>query len=241
VSPASVSFGKQPEDNVRRVDQLTFKNHGTGPATIEKVQIIGHTQSGFFIATDTCPDTLAPGKECQVGVGADPQKPGKATGEVEINENADGQPSTTDVPLSVDGTPDHCRCISLKALYLDDFKSDRAEVTFKLHWEMGCSGGSGRCYAVLYTRADLDGHHVLESESDVECQGTCGAKPDVTDGEGGVVLPLTMRTRRNGSLTVITEAVCPHAEERRTFKLQFDSNGRPELPSSGRVLVEPRR
>jgi hypothetical protein len=241
VTPAAENFGKQPVGTVRKVEQFTVKNDGSGPAKISSVTV-GHT--AFVITSSDCTGTLGAGQTCGVDVAADPKRPGPAAGALSVDANANGQASTTTVPLSVNGTPNKCHCEDLGFwIKKDSFSYYTESVLFELNWSMTCSGAkTGKCGGTMEFDNSMSISGVLVENTDgkllhpvtqrlrtlqvLTCEGQCGVH---NAGEFSYELALSKADRKNKVVKVSLVAECGKTRHDETFELWFDRGGRVDL------------
>jgi hypothetical protein len=103
VSPSSLSFGSETENDQSAAKTVTLSNPGIGPLTIAGVTITGSGASSFLVTSNTCGSSLAAGSSssCTISVSFKPKARGSLSATLKIADNA--QSGTQTVPLSGTG------------------------------------------------------------------------------------------------------------------------------------------
>ena len=97
-SPASISFGLQPDGTTSAAQTLTLTNTGNAALQITSSMLAG----SFTLGTNTCSSSLAAGASCAAQITFTPTSPGPAAGTFTVTDNAPGSPHV--VNLSGGGT-----------------------------------------------------------------------------------------------------------------------------------------
>jgi hypothetical protein len=79
VAPVSLNFGDGPLTRGIPAQMTTIRNEGEQP--LSRVSAV---VDGPFLATNGCPNELAPGDQCMIAVVFSPKQPGRFTGSLEI-------------------------------------------------------------------------------------------------------------------------------------------------------------
>jgi hypothetical protein len=101
-TPASLTFGNQPEGSSSPTMSVTMANQGASTVTLSGLAITG-TDPKDFTQTNNCGKSLASGARCSIEVTFKPTATGKRTAAVSVSDNGGGSPQT--VALSGTGTP----------------------------------------------------------------------------------------------------------------------------------------
>jgi hypothetical protein len=89
LSPATLSFGNQEKGTVSPPQTVTVTNVGSGTVTIAKVYFTGGS-TNWFVQTNHCGSTLAPGAACTVNVQFAPQEKGYVSDNLSVTDNGGG-------------------------------------------------------------------------------------------------------------------------------------------------------
>ncbi len=100
ITPASLAFGNEVEDETSAAKSVTLKN--TGAATLNIGNIAASGNFALKTSTKPCGSTLAAGATCIVTATFTPTALGALTGSITITDNATGSPQS--VPLTGTGT-----------------------------------------------------------------------------------------------------------------------------------------
>jgi hypothetical protein len=87
-TPQSISFGNVAVNSTSSPQTVTLTNNGGTALTSLSATIT----SGFAIASNTCPETLASGASCEIGVTFSPSTAGAVTGTVTVSTASLSQP-----------------------------------------------------------------------------------------------------------------------------------------------------
>ena len=96
LSPASLSFGSVNVGATSAVQKLTLTNSGTADFSLGPIRA-GDGDLFDFQSKNSCGNTLAAGKSCDIEVTFAPRSPGDKTGSIVIAGNAIGSPATAKV------------------------------------------------------------------------------------------------------------------------------------------------
>jgi hypothetical protein len=99
-SPGSLSFGNQKKGTLSPPQTVTVTNVGSGTVTISKVYFTGGS-TNWFVQTNNCGSSLAPGANCTINVQFAPQEKGNVSDYLSITDNGGG--SQQQIPVSGTG------------------------------------------------------------------------------------------------------------------------------------------
>lgn len=100
-TPGSVSFPNTYVGTTSATQTVTMKNTGTTTLTTSSLSLGGTTPGAFKIASTNCPQSIAPGATCSIGVAFRPGSAGSVSAAVLVADNAPGSPQQ--IPLSGTG------------------------------------------------------------------------------------------------------------------------------------------
>jgi uncharacterized protein (DUF2141 family) len=100
LSPVSLSFGNQTKGTVSPPQTVTLTNVGSGMVAMRRVFFTGDS-ANWFLQTNNCGSTLAPGDACTINVQFAPQGKYSVTDKLSITDNGGGR--RQQVPLSGTG------------------------------------------------------------------------------------------------------------------------------------------
>jgi hypothetical protein len=103
VSPASLSFGTQPQSTISAPKTVTITNSGAAALLVTGVTFAGSAPQDYLVAFNGCLGPVAPAASCAVGVSFAPQTQGSSTASLQIASSDPGGPAT--VSLSGTGGP----------------------------------------------------------------------------------------------------------------------------------------
>jgi hypothetical protein len=89
----SLAFGSQTEGTTSAPQTVAMTNSGTVALTITGITVTG-ANTGDFAEKNNCPESLAAGANCTIGVTFKPTATGTRTGAISIADNATGSPQT---------------------------------------------------------------------------------------------------------------------------------------------------
>jgi hypothetical protein len=93
LSSTSLSFGTRSIGTTSIAQTVTLTNTGTAPLQISSVTVTTAT-AGEFLASESCPGTVAVGQTCTLSVTFAPQITGTRTGTLQMISNAPTSPDT---------------------------------------------------------------------------------------------------------------------------------------------------
>ncbi len=98
-SPGTLTYASQTVGTTSGAQAVTLSNTGSAALTISSIAVTG-ANSGDFLETNTCGNTVAGGGSCGISVTFKPTGAGTRTGTLTISDNATGGPQT----VSLTGT-----------------------------------------------------------------------------------------------------------------------------------------
>ncbi|HEY6185329.1 MAG TPA: choice-of-anchor D domain-containing protein, partial [Terriglobales bacterium] len=93
LSPTSLSFGNQSVGTTSGAKTIQLKNTGNATLTVSSITIAG-TNATDFAQTNNCPNSLAPGAQCNINVTFAPTNIGTRTAAMSVSDDALNSPQT---------------------------------------------------------------------------------------------------------------------------------------------------